>query len=301
MTLTIRFEIDANELFAQHPPRITNPNKRRVFEKAGSSHGGRLGVTRWAEIEPVARDGSALAIEAHADMFQYGPTAPGAIDWHLNFADPSLFFAYGGPMFAQDEIQVAEHPALAALRERLRTQGADSTVESGASTPVLVKGVERRVAIDTRGIYGRAFSSARPEQIDKAARVLDPPTISNIIAMAAPAGGRGKYRSLEIDRIVATAYTGFTAAKSESGEQRVVIHTGFWGCGAFGGNRILMPLLQLIAARWAGVDRLVFHAVDLPGMAAFDQARKYLVGLGDAPTTTRIAALGLEWGTSDGN
>ena len=44
---------------------------------------------------------------------------PNAVEWHVNFADPLLFGAYGTAFFAQDEIQVAEHPALAALHEVL--------------------------------------------------------------------------------------------------------------------------------------------------------------------------------------
>jgi hypothetical protein len=28
-----------------------------------------------------------------------------------------------------------------------------------------------------------------------------------------------------------------------------IFHTGFWDCGAYGGNRVLMALLQLLANR----------------------------------------------------
>lgn len=38
-----------------------------------------------------------------------------------------------------------------------------------------------------------------------------------------------------------------------------MIHTGWWGCGAFGGNRRLMAILQFAAAQLAGVDAVVFH------------------------------------------
>ncbi len=40
-------------------------------------------------------------------------------EWWVNFADPHLFVAYGSSLFAQDEIQVAEHPSLGHLREAL--------------------------------------------------------------------------------------------------------------------------------------------------------------------------------------
>lgn len=38
---------------------------------------------------------------------------------YVNFADPNMFVAYAGPLFAQDEIQVMEHPTLASVREYL--------------------------------------------------------------------------------------------------------------------------------------------------------------------------------------
>jgi hypothetical protein len=47
-----------------------------------------------------------------------------------------------------------------------------------------------------------------------------------------------------IEFVLATAFTGFSAARLESARLNpspvVAIHTGFWGCGAFGGNRVLM-------------------------------------------------------------
>src|SRR2546427_2700180 len=73
-----------------------------------------------------------------------------ALEWYVNFADPHLFVAYGSALFAQDEMQVAEHPALGALKEALDAQGHDAvTVENGRLTPVLVMGAERRCRVTT--------------------------------------------------------------------------------------------------------------------------------------------------------
>ena len=38
--------------------------------------------------------------------------------WHVNFADPQLFVAYGSGLLAQDELQAAEHPMLGSVREK---------------------------------------------------------------------------------------------------------------------------------------------------------------------------------------
>ena len=86
------------------------------------------------------------------------------------------------------------------------------------------------------------------------------------------------------------------------------IRTGFWGCGAFGGNRRAMTLLQLLAARLAGVDRVRFHAFDDAGLAHFREGAADLEaviehGESDEPLAElieRVADLDYEWGESDG-
>jgi hypothetical protein len=131
--------------------------------------------------------------------------------------------------------------------------------------------------------------------------------------MEAPACGFGRYSRDEINYILNTAFTGFSAARIESTRSDrsapVVIHTGFWGCGAYGGNRLMMTLLQLLAARLARVDQLVFHTGDRAGTEAFQRASNLFASLlqaaGQPPTTLKlleqIEDLGLEWGESDGN
>lgn len=309
MTL-LRVEQSAAALFLAHPPQVAHGGKRLILAQAappGAAHHGDVVVTRHRPRElpevPLPDHG---AVEERVGLFDYGPTERGVMAWHLNFADPHVFFGYGGALFAQDEIQVAEHPILGSVREALEAEhpAHTMTVEAGQPTPILVRGAERRVAIDTREIYGQRFARATPETLRSALRLIEPPTISNILAIAAPSGGRGRYRSLEIELILRTAYTGFRAAKDESGGARVQIHTGFWGCGVFGGNRRLLPLLQLAAARWAGVDRLIFHSVDAAGSRCFEEAQAQLRALGaarPAELVARLTALGYEWGQGDGN
>jgi hypothetical protein len=183
-------------------------------------------------------------------------------------------------------------------------------------------GAERRVSIQTdrraeRGgpswLYGIAFAEAEPETVRRATVRIDPPTISNIIAIAAPVGGYGRYRKEEIELALSTAYSGFRAAVLESRRAagptaRVIVHSGFWGCGAFGGNRVMMTLLQLLEAEMAGLDGLVLHVGEPAGRASVEQATTILRdGLAAAGATDtaeligRIASLGLEWGHSDRN
>jgi hypothetical protein len=315
----------ARELMDEHPPVLRDANKLAVFKIAcppRSTHGGQLVYTRWKAVplpdfrEPSQTIGTAVLREG---FYDYAPASgdSAAVEWHVNFADPELFVAYGSRLFAQDEMQVAEHPVLGALKEALYIAGARArTEEGGQPTPILIAGAERRcmVATDpnpaegrTRGLYGNAFGAAPVETVRRATTRIDPPTVTNLIAIAAPSGGRGLYSAEEIERILTTAFSGFRAAVAESGSRPAVVHTGFWGCGAFGGNRVLMAMLQVIASRLAGVKRLEFHSVGAAGREAFDSALRLIeedldtVATGSRALSRRIAAMGFEWGTSDGN
>ena len=326
-----RRTFDAQQLMDTHPPIWRDRNKQVVFAIAcppGSVHRGRLEYTRWPAMPPpdtlsVAR--IADLVESREDVYDYAPLpgATDAVEWHVNFADPHLFVAYGSSLLAQDEMQVAEHPSLGALSEALRAGPARSlTVENGRPTPILVAGVERRCRLATDrnaaerrpgGLYGNAFARAHPDVVRGATTRIDPPTVTNLIAMAAPAGGYGPYSVTEIAHILGTAYSAFRAAGLEGIRHRgagchTVVHTGFWGCGAFGGNRELMAMLQALAGRMAGVRRLVFHTFDAPGTAALSAALAGVerdLGNSSAMTTKdlikEVAGMGYEWGESDGN
>jgi hypothetical protein len=324
-----RLDFDAATLVAEHPPVWRNENKQILYGigcPPDSVHQGQIGFTRWGAMSlPTtaahARVGPVLSLPG---FYHYtsvlDPTE--AIEWHVNFADPHLFVAYGGPLFAQDEIQVAEHPALGALKEALEAAGVRSTtLDHNGPTPVLVTGVERRVSIRTgpnagagrpRGLYGNEFARADPGAIRAAATRIDPPTISNLIAMSAPPGRSGVYGGDLIESILTTAYTGFRAAVLESAwlrgqEALVAVHTGYWGCGAFGGNRVLMALLQLVAAEMAGLDRIVFHTGGPGGEAPFEEASRILLDMSSGERLVtgdlvdQVAGMKFMWGVSDGN
>ena len=305
--LLARERFNVRELVLAHPPRVTDRNKKFVFG-FGSKLIGRssqeISASRWRAMklptnfaEPPAR------VELVPGFFTYDSAES---DWHLNFADPYLFVAYGGSLLAQDELQTAEHPALGSLHEALEARNIPGfeprTCADGQPTPVLVRGVERCCSIDTsKGLYGNAFARASLAEIERATHPLDPPSISNILAISAPPGGYGVYTREQIENVLVTAYTGFRAARAES-SGKLIIHTGHWGCGAFGGNRILMALLQAAAACLASVDRLIFHFGDAAGRSPVEKAQALLPESG----TTRdfidaVVAMNFEWGVSDGN
>jgi hypothetical protein len=311
----------APDLVHRFPPRLFHPNKQAVHRVAcppGSVARGTVGFSRWEAAALPAAPAVRLVVTPIQGLFEYPGKIEGWVDWHVNFADPHLFFAYSGGLLAQDELQVAEHPALGSLLEALQSMGRRAlTVDEGQPTPVLVTGVERRCELDTApdaeqgrlyGLYGNRFSRAKVEQIEAATRRLDPPPISNILAIAAIAGGRGRYSREEIEITLATAFSGFRAAVIESAAldpgARVRIRTGFWGCGAFGGDQVLMGAIQVIAAALAGLDELVFYTFDDDGDAAFKKAEKLArTLLASGATASIVAGLvdqGFAWGQSNG-
>ena len=318
MQCLVRRAYDPTTLLAEHPPRLEHPYKRIVFDAAcGTALGSTIELTRWrATGLPEACTLAPTEITPVPGHFDYAGDHRGV--WHLNFADPHLFFAYGSALLAQDELQAAEHPLLGCVREALIAEHQPALTEDQVGpTPVLVAGIERRCEILTAptaarpgGLYGNRFAMSRPDVIRDAIRVISPPTITNLIAIAAPGGGMEKYSRRDIEQVMVTAYTGFSAAVAESRQiypgTPVEIRTGFWGCGAFGGNRHAMTLLQLLAARLAGVDRVRFYVFDDAGLAVFRTGAAHLdeVLAGGGPLATvldRTLARGYRWGVSDGN
>jgi hypothetical protein len=324
-----RLDLDAADLVAHHPPRWEHEYKQIIWDISsppGSVHAGRIGYSRWPafplpyEVDSVFAAGR---VAIHHGVYDYERSLleRDAIEWHVNFADPNLFGAYPSGLMAQDEWQVAEHPALGSLVEALHARDmAALTQQDGRPTPVLVTHVERRCRIDTDvnpaegrplGLYGGAFVRARPDAVRRATHRIHPPTVSHIIAIAAPAYGHGRYTPAQVSAILTIAYTGFRAAVLESRRMRgsegpVAVHSGFWGCGVFGNDRLMMSMLQMLAAEMAGLDRLVMHAVKPEGATVVEEARHRLRsgvgGAGDVQgVIERIVAMGIEWHESDGN
>jgi len=320
--LLARRSFDAAMLVRQHPPRFTDGNKRAAHEvlvRQGETASGTLELTRWDAAElPASRTPGRGLLTERPGYFQYGQPSlpPGTRHWHVNFANDDCFLYYGGPLLAQDELQVLEHPVLASLREAASTGSFSLVCRADRPTPVLVAGAERRGALDTQpapgrlgGLYGNAFARAPVGAVKAALTRIEPPTRTNLLAIEAPKGGTGPYSRETVAHVLTTAYTGFAAARAETvraahgAPARCVIHTGFWGAGAYGGDRELMALLQLVAAELAGVDEVVFYTVE-SGAPELGRARQRLAKLarvgGTAQVLDEVAAAGFRWGRPNG-
>lgn len=311
--------IAASDLFALHPPRIEHAKKRLLFDLALSrSLNDDLSVSRYSEMPipttylPFSPDTKFVAQQGY---FRYSKT-DGADDWFMNFAHHDLFNGYGHFMFAQDEIQVAEHPALASLREMMLTRSDQlrpTTVENGSPTPLLFRNIQRTIKIETRSIYGARFARADDSMICEAVDAIDPPSHSNILAIEAPISSRNRiYIRSEIDLALRTAYSGFRAVvlssiMNDKSINSVVLHTGNWGCGAYGGNRQLMLSIQMMAACMAGISKVVFYCgtdsrEDVTDFGiALSRRFRFSPGAAISRVVDQLVAEGFPWGKPDGN
>ena len=312
-------EFDVRQLAAAHPPVWKHQLKQQVYDyvRAQSElppH--TLEYSRWIGVElPAVLKLHPIEIEVVGDVYSYD--ASGNADWHVNFADPNLFVAYGSGLLAQDELQVLEHPILGSLRESLIASGRVArTREGNCATPVLIRRAPRQCALDLFpdlemgrpcGLYGNEFQKADWRLVQSAITVLQPPSETNLICISAPTGS-GYYTTSQIQYTLEAASGGMRSAMIESRE-RIAVHTGFWGCGAFGGSRPLMSILQILAAQMVGIGRLAFYAGSQAEVIPFENGRSILrrilnrlgteFALGELQNA--LLAERFAWGVSDGN
>jgi hypothetical protein len=303
-------------LLASDPPKFSDRNKLAMFALAKERLESPLATSKSMRIrrcfEPIwpkdaeKRQGG-FRLEITQTGYDYPAPNSGETHWHVNFADPALFFGYGGPLFAQDEVQTAEHPHLGSVREIMKRFGATDnrwapkTCERDAPTPVLITDVPRMWNV--RDLYGNVFPRTPLEKVLPCFIPLDGcKQLSNIIAMSSlqPSRPGTPYTLEQIHYLFHTAHIAFSHAVHMSPvDRKLVIHTGNWGCGAFGGNKLVAALTQIMAARLAGVDELIYHTYDRQSflilVTSDDLLRRTDL------TLPRVEALKLVWGAGDGN
>ncbi|CAF0813563.1 unnamed protein product [Adineta steineri] len=279
--------------------------------------------------------------EQHCDMsktyafipntFDYIPSDEvNVIDWHMNFANYDIFSYYHGSLLAQDELQVLECPQLACLREYLLQQSNQNNGDKPFSTrvmennlpyPILISNTERAIDLNTANLYGNSFSSSSKSTVLKSYKYLNPSQIINIIAIEAPKYGQGSYTIQQIEYILQACLTAYSAAKTLANTTYILnkqksakmplktyIHTGWFGCGAYGGNRAIMIVLQILAAKMAGIEKIIFHTVTDNCQQEIQNAETCLKNLFDndhKPLSineliTKIVNEHFQWGFSNG-
>jgi hypothetical protein len=213
--------------------------------------------------------------------FSYPKSTDDIIHWTANFADSYLFGYCLGPLLAQDELQVLEHPGLAHLKVAIKTKNTLSTIDG--TKIALVTGAKRYGVLDTsktlssgRILYGNNFQHASKEEIDSCLTKLPDPNPSNIFSMAAPIIPgclyNSPYKKVILKQIFYRSYLAFSSIKSKNPSKKNVVHTGNWGAGAFGNSPIAVAVIQLAAARCAGINEIDYYPMG--SKAAFEEALK---------------------------
>lgn len=266
------------------------PNKQYIFKKIFKPNPNNKSEVSYGKYQLSSSQKSALnslklnfnhpttQINQVESVFNYPSSPQNEAHYTVNFADKHLFSYWKGDLFAQDEMQVAEHPELGLLREKWITEGKSdyATLDTKTSEIALIQGVKRFGKINSDGIYGGKFQQASKQTLDQKVTAQEP-TPSNIIAMAAPhVSPPGNYSKETIHQIFMTAYTAFSAAKKESAGKKLTIDTGNWGTGAFGNDPKLMAILQILAAQSAGVDKLNYHTVTPEWSTHLQEAQQWI-------------------------
>lgn len=336
-----KISVKCQDLIKNFKPEYLNTRKRIFFEKALYCHRKQKGIIRISrvgffeakeKIDSLVISKSPFEFENVPHFYDYSKdnSNNSTALWYVNFADPQLFGFYDGDLFAQDEIQTLEFPLLASCMlylDSLKNETLPSrtvvSVPAPANSqkkfikcysPYLFENVPYWISVNTSpilkdgskgNIYGRAFSTAPKEQIESGIKIYEPELKANIIAMAAPDGGYGAYKDNQIAQIIETLICSYSAAVKQTKMQKkeiCIIHTGNWGCGAFGGNKELMYLCQFFSASVCKVDKLVFHACD---DSIIETAMKKLDSLPEELTVADflsfIKAQNYKWNMSDGN
>lgn len=323
-------ELGCDFLMESHTPKFTNRRKLKLFNKAKAkkevSLTGDIIVTRCTpdtkEIDRTAFTKTNVKIRQNPAFFNYEKdqdTLECKV-WWMNYADSRLFGFYANEFFAQDEIQVLEHPILASVREYLIDPGEEhmaprTIVENGdelIATPYLIENVPLWMTVNSYPkledgmsvrIYGSSFVEAPQEAIDAGCKVFEGDVKDNIMAIAAPSFGRGEYSYEDIELILKTLISAFSQAKDLASGKKCIVHGGNWGCGAFGGNLELMYFAQMYAASVCGIDEIVLHAVEDDD--AYDDAEWKYEHLDDEMSLDSVVNYLVKqeyvWGRSNGN
>ena len=312
-------KVSYQELIKGYLPKYKLDCKQKAFERALQVHEHDDGDIEVSHVmcdnsisdEVLTRKKFKLIMDR--DFYDYRKARAGEDTWFVNFADPELFVAAEGTLFAQDEIQTLEMPLLAAFRRYVDSNHiggfAPYTQYSGNPTPYLFKNVPYWIKVDTRpllrngtrgNIYGSNLVTASDKEIEAGIRTVDGEYRVNVLAIAAPGNGFGRYNTEEISLVVRTLLCAFSAVKAQS-TGRVVIHSGNWGCGAFGGNLEFMYLAQMYAASVCGIDELVLHDIKYEVEDSIQAFNKMQDGMKLADVVESLYSKGYEWKESDGN
>jgi hypothetical protein len=236
-------------------------------------------------MSPVTeRDLHDVNYELVQNIYTY-EDVPGAINFWVDFAASNFTGHLLEGLIAQEELMVWQSPYLIPLLKTkanlvvrsddgLEKQEKDaSRALEGSPTPLIVLGVNKHFTIrDTWRVIEPSYKIA----------TVKPPKPINILAMAAPFSGYSSKEGGLSDHILTaidyfnTAYAAFSLAKDTFTSENIVIHTGAWGCGMFGGDIRIALYTQMLAAKLVGVH-LRMYLQPQEHIEAFTNVKQYMI------------------------
>lgn len=270
-----------------------HPNKLSVFQKilkaqpmTGELEYLKFGTPQDEDILEMSTKlmKTACTTTSHEQGYDYqevgGWWNPKHFTCHVNFGDNNLFGFWNSPLAAQDELMVMNFPTLGLLADHLK--GWFSSSPSTKGTPWLIKGAKHYASVKEGALYGDKLSSKSPEEAADCVSQKYFPSSKNILVLTAlHVSPDSPYSFSEILTHFKVAYAGFKGAKQEAdaSNQPLAICTGNWGTGAFGNDPVKMAVVQILAARFAGVDTLKYFTFDAKGQEAFEKAQRFVAAL----------------------
>ena len=185
-------------------------------------------------------------IEIHDGRYEYENDR-----WYVIFANKHLGGGYLNQGFVQEEILTIECPEIAIALSQFDLLGPLAPNEVG-----IYMNVSRESEIL---LYGREGIN-KCENLDEAVRQVPLKKI-NLLAIDAVNVSRqeGGVSKADLKYMYNKAVIWFKAVVERGSLE---VHTGKWGCGVFGNNLSQIATITILAARHAGLRKIIFHLYD---------------------------------------
>jgi hypothetical protein len=183
--------------------------------------------------------------------------------WYVVFANKYLGGGYLNHGFVQEEILCFECPEMSMLiaNHDLMIKGHRGRPESSALRPyevALYTNLFRTIEIS---VYGREFDQYQSRDLKKFVSYTDDQGPLNFLALDAINVSR-KTRGATKDDLRYMLDKATIGFQTLSQREVKSIHTGKWGCGAFGNDISDIFRITYLAAWYAGLKKVHFHLYD---------------------------------------
>jgi len=248
---------------------------------------------------------------AKADYYSYVTAGNPSSEFWVDFANKKLGGGVFTDGFLQEETMFLETPELANAAAQPATGGAGAELDTrtggfgplnGSPTPLVFMKANR--VMDINPVLGKKPNKGDPREkeywrtypiaklIENDVPLTNPQEI-NVLSMAAPYLPKNYQPKDPITKenvrdLFNTFVAGFSLAKTAAGGGNILINTGPIGAGGFNNNRIIVYVMQCLAARQVGVD-LTFWGYKTDHTDGYNQrVDSIITAAGPSPTISHL-------------